>query len=381
MVPSYAPPRGLQPIRLALVFLGGAIVLSYAFAMMHHLPPDQLSAADRGLLSLAGWAGIALVAADFLRSTDSIDRLLRRLTVLGSVVASVGFVQFFSGVDLAGLIKIPGLTSTVTTLYSANEAGIRRVASTASHPIEFGMVLALILPFAFHIATHATEKRGRWWVMTTIIAVAVPMSVSRSAILGLAVELIILFVSWTPRRRLGAIVIAPVFIVGMRVLIPGLVGTISSIFGNASTDPSLQGRTDDYAVVGQFITRSPLVGRGFGTFLPTDFFFLDNQYLGIIIEVGFVGFAALLTLLIVGMALGRGIRVRSTDERSRDLGQCFIAVFAAAAVGMGTFDALGFSMFTGTLFLLLGVAGARWRLARSARPSALTPRARLEPSR
>jgi hypothetical protein len=40
-----------------------------------------------------------------------------------------------------------------------------------------------------------------------------------------------------------------------------------------------------------------------------------------------------------------------------------VGAFAAAAIAMGTFDGLGFPMFTGLFFFLLGCAGALWHLS------------------
>ena len=40
-------------------------------------------------------------------------------------------------------------------------------------------------------------------------------------------------------------------------------------------------------------------------------------------------------------------------------------MFAAVAIGMATFDGLGYTMFTGLFMLLLGAAGALWRDTRN----------------
>jgi O-antigen ligase len=240
----------------------------------------------------------------------------------------------------------------------------RRVAATASHPIEFGVVLAMTLPLALHVAFNATTRKWIWWGCVLMIAVASPMSLSRSAILGLFVAFIILFAGWPTSRRLGVLLVMPVFVVVLRFAVPGLVGTIKSLFTGLSSDPSIQGRTDDYKVVGQFISKSPWFGRGFGTFIPKDFFTLDNQYLGIIIECGYVGLAALIALFLTGFVTARGARVRLVDPEQRDLAQSLAASVMVAGLGYVTFDGLGFPMVTGLLFLLLGITGALWRISR-----------------
>jgi O-antigen ligase len=200
------------------------------------------------------------------------------------------------------------------------------------------------------------------------------MSISRSAMLALGVEFVVLFVSWQPTRRAAALIVAPIFVIALRVMSPGLVGTIFTQFANAGDDPSLQGRADSRGAVGHVIAQSPWVGRGFNTYIPADFVklgltgvnhgSLDNQYLGSIVEVGYVGLAALIGILVIALGIARGIRLRAQDDDARALGQSFLASFLAVAVGMATFDGLGFPMFAGLFFLLFGIAGAMWRVTR-----------------
>jgi O-antigen ligase len=166
----------------------------------------------------------------------------------------------------------------------------------------------------------------------------------------------------------------------MRFAIPGLLGTVKSLFTGFGSDPSIQGRTDDYSQVGTFVGQHPWLGRGFGTFLPKTFFFLDNQYLGIVIEAGFIGLTAMVLLFVVGVFTARGARRRSSDEEERDLYQALAASIATVMIGYITFDGFGFPMISGLLFFLLGCAGAAWRSTRTQRAapetsSAAAPRA------
>ncbi len=151
---------------------------------------------------------------------------------------------------------------------------------------------------------------------------------------------------------------------GMQVLVPGLLGTVKSLFLNIRNDPSFQGRTDDYANIGKFIRERPFFGRGIGTFLPSLYILLDNQYIGIILEMGFVGLASLALLFLSGIFSARSARRRSSDQSVRSLGQAFAASIVIAMASFITFDALSFAMVTGVVFLLLGCCGAIWRLTR-----------------
>jgi polysaccharide biosynthesis protein PslJ len=377
LVPDSGVARGFQPIRFAVGFFAFSIFVAYAFGVIQPLPPEQLSGADRGLISVMSWVGVAIVTADMLSSREKIEKLIKVLVVLAGIVAFMGLLQFAVGVNLADFYKIPGLKVNYDVAVVSERSDFRRVAATASHPIEFGMVLAMILPIALHTAFYAKTRKSFWWGIVGLIGLTSPMSLSRSAILGLTIAFIVMFFGWPAGRRMAVLLVLPVFVVGLRLLIPGLVGTIKSLFTGITNDDSIKGRTDDYAVVGQFIDKSPFVGRGFGTFLPKDFITLDNQYLGTIIETGYLGLAALIMLFVIGFFTARGIRVRSHDERHRDLAQSLAASISVAALGYVTFDGLGFPMITGLLFLMLGIIGALWRLTRQELASAAAHAAEL----
>jgi O-antigen ligase len=362
LVPTLGVRRGFQPARLAIGVFGAAILASYISAALGALPGDQLRAADRGLLDVLSWAGIVVVSADMLHSVRSVERVLRRLVVLTTALACVGILQFATGVDIAGLFHFPGLTANGAIAHIGLRSTFRRVQGTASHPIEFGMVLAIVLPLALHFALTAYRRKWIWWVCVAAIGVALPMSVSRSAILGMLVAVLVLAFAWPVRLRLQAAAITPLLLSALRFVIPGLLGTLTSLFANASSDPSVQHRTEDYKLVGVFIARAPWFGRGFGTFIPQDFFFIDNQYLGQLVETGYVGLASLILVFVIGFGAARGFRRRSLDPADRHLGQALAASVLAAALGFATFDGLAFSMMDGVLFLIIGCSGACWRL-------------------
>ncbi len=107
-------------------------------------------------------------------------------------------------------------------------------------------------------------------------------------------------------------------------------------------------------------------GRGLGTFIPEKYFILDNQYIASTLEAGLVGLSALFLVMLVSFGCARGARRLFKDPVSRDLAQSLAAAAAVPVVVFATFDALSFPMVPGLMFLLLGVNGALWRLARPA---------------
>lgn len=390
------PVRGLTPSRIAVglltlavmtAYVNGALSGWYAPSAIHQVtdevynlvpvsPTDltarMISAADRGLLSFAGWAGIFLLTADGLRSWADVELLITWLTRLGAVVALLGIVQYFTGLDIAGLFQIPGLSANSDFGAVDTRSILNRVSATAVHPIEFGVVMAGLFPLALN---RSLDRRLiSSWLPTLLVGMAIPMSVSRSAILTVMIASVILFAGWPGRWRRRALIVAPVAAVALRLMVPGLLGTIRSLFTNLGNDPSISGRTSDYAIVLGLYAQHPWFGRGLFTFVPRYYRVLDNQLLMTLIELGLFGLVALLVVLASGYYSTRRARSHSSDERAKLQCLAVSASIAGVATSYVTFDAWSFPMVVGLTFLLLGIAGAVYRLAgvRSREPHAVT---------
>lgn len=347
-----------QPIRRAMLGFTIAVLFSYVAATVRPIGDLELNGADRGLLLIASWLGVVLITSDGLIGIDRLEAPLRLLVLAGATVAVIGIGQFFTGLPLVDVIQIPGLTpnNELTSIY--NRDGFTRAAGTSTHPIEFGVVLSMILPIALHFA-YSDVQRSRFvrWFPVAAIAFAVPITVSRSALVGVVVALVVLMPSWSARRRRISYVFMAAIVLSIYVAIPGMLGTLTRLFTGISEDSSARSRTDSYALALDFIARSPVFGRGISTFLP-EYRILDNQYLGLLIEVGVVGTIAVLVLF--GGAIFIALRSRrlSSDPRTQSLGQSLGAMVAAGACTFATFDAFAFPQASGLMFLGVGCVGA-----------------------
>ena len=143
----------------------------------------------------------------------------------------------------------------------------------------------------------------------------------------------------------------------MFVTIPGLIGTITRLFTGISGDSSAQSRTDSYHIAFEFISRNPIVGRGFMTFLPA-YRILDNQYLGLLIDAGILGLTSYLLFLASGIFTAIRVRRNSSDAAIRGIAQAFAASIASAAASFALFDAFSFPMAGGTIMFVMGLTGA-----------------------
>jgi hypothetical protein len=362
--------RGWQPIRFVMAVLAVAIVASYLAGMTRAIPHTEISSADRGVLTLMGWAGIALLASDGISSRQRLNQFIDRMVIAGALLALLGIIQYTTSWNPVALIKIPGLHANHPFGLLSERSGLKRVVGTTTHPIEYGVVMAMFLPLTLHHAFFRPE-RGRLhrWLPAALVIVALPMPVARSAVIGSLVALLVLIPSWPARRKLWTLLVMPVVLLAMRSALPGLLGTLKALFAYSGTDPSIVNRQADYAPAWRYITERPFFGRGFQTFLPETYRTLDNAYLGLLIEAGFVGLTALLLVQFVAIFSARGGRRRTTDPLSRDLGQSLAAAAAVPVINLATFDGLGFPMCAGMMFLIIGLCGGYWRLM--ARPEAI----------
>jgi polysaccharide biosynthesis protein PslJ len=367
LLPERTLGRSPRQLQAAALFFLLAIGLSYMAAFMRPIDAVEARSADRGVIVALGLLGPLLLAAAFIPTRDRLDTLLRRLSTGGAVLASVGALQYFTGYDLANFLHFPLLTELDGFSEIQERSDLNRVAATTAHPIEFGVVLALIFPVALHYALYARSHKGLAWLKVGLIAAGVPFAVARSGALALGIVFLVMWVSWPLQLRVRSAIIAVGGAFAMRALVPGLLGTIKALFTNLWYDPSTHGRIEDYGVVGRFIEQRPAFGRGFMTFLPDRYILLDNQYLALLIETGIVGTVAFVMLFLVSIGAARNAR-RGTDDETRSLGQALIAPAIAVLIIAGTFDLLAFSMASGIAFLLAGCSGALWRLATRTTP-------------
>ena len=364
LVPRLGLARGQQPVRLVLLAFAAAHLASYAAAFMRPIDFLEKNAADRGLITVVSSVGVALLAVDGIATRTRLDTLLRRIAVAGTGLALLGIVQFVFGFDLAARIDVPGLVNQVEAASFIDQRSIfRRVAGTTKHAIEFSVVLAMIFPLVLHFVMFAgRDKRRRWWLALSMVVVALPMSVSRTAAVAMAAVALVLVPSWTKERRRKALFYLALYAVAMKLMVPGLLGTIRALFLRAGDDPSISARQSDYSYVKEFIVEQPLFGRGFSTFIPTRYDFLDNQFLISLVETGVVGLLALLALIFVGMGVATVARRVSSDPQTRDLAQSLAASLIVVLVSCATFDFLSFPTARLLAFLLVGCSGALWRL-------------------
>lgn len=359
-------PTGRQPMRTALLVFGVMLVVGYVVAVRRVLTPAEAGAATRTLFNYSAAVAVALFVTDALSNRADLMAVVRRLVWGGVFLASVGTLHGLAGVEIVSRLNPPFLTWSSDLAVGIDRAEFERTVGTATHPIEYGVVLALVLPFALHLAI--VDHRGRaglWWLASAFIGSAALYSLSRSAAIGLTVTIVATALA-LPRSRLRQrfVLGLALTVMAMQAVSPGLLGTIRGLFRSLPDDRSVQARVVDYGVVDRFIQDDLWFGRGLGTFLPDQYALLDNQMLKLVLEVGVLGTLVFVGLIVIGLLMARTIRRHDMDPAHRDLARTIQVALAVGFLSCFTFDLFAFTMARSLLFFVLGLTGAAWRLAR-----------------
>lgn len=350
-----------EPVRMALVAFMFSVGVSFALAMSRPISPDEISPADVALLALLSWSGVLLVTHDGISTRVRMDTFIWRLVVAGGLLALLGMVQFFTKQVIIDRIQIPGLTQgSIASAYLRD--GRIRPSGTAIHPLEYGAILAIILPLALHVAFHdRTRSVTVRWLPVLAIGAVIAISSSRTAYLTGALAVLIAAIGWTGKQRIAVVLLGAVGFGGLSTVAPNLIQSILNLFAGAQEDPSVTSRTDSFPVAWSFLSLHPLFGRGLGTLLPKYRIF-DDQYLLLLVTVGVVGTAAFLSLLVAALARLIKAFLSTKDVQSRSLALSLAGALVSGFMSLAFFDAFAFAMTMGTVFLCLGLSGAVSRI-------------------
>lgn len=353
--------RPSQPIKVALALLVAVALVSFAAAMLRGQPYDQVSPATTAIIRLLSWCGPLLVAIDGIHTRNEISTILRRIVIGASCLACLGIAQFVTSQTLLDWwVSIPGVQFEGGGLESRGV--FTRASGTAVHPLEYTATMAGCLPLAVVTAVAGgfrptAPHRWIWWVPPALLLTVSALAVSRSATIGLVVAVVASLPS-LPKVYRWVVAVGALGVVAVLVAaVPGLFSTVLYLFASAGEDSSTQSRSDALSRLGDFVSPSPFIGAGFGTF-TSRYYIFDNQWVITLIDIGIIGLFAMLFL--VGAAFRSAATAGQQSEyvEAQQLGRSIAAAVLTVAVLFLFFDGFAFAIAVGFLFLLLGLAGA-----------------------
>jgi hypothetical protein len=360
-----------HPGRVALALLLFASCFSYA-ALALGLTGDATvegrASADRWLILVLVSVAIALVTTEVVRTMNDAMVLIRALLAGAFVCCVIAVVQFvfrLNPMDWISTAMVGFVDNGGQTSFQARGA-LMRVAGSTFHPIELGVVSAMLLPVSVWRALY--DNKG-WkplhWVGTALLIFTVVAPVSRSGIIGLFIAVIVTIPFLPKLARQWSLVAAPVVIAGLFVSIPGLVSTLFGSFTSSSSDPSITTRLNNFPRVIELVATFPVTGSGPGTYMPSNaLHLLDNQYFLAAVNMGVPGLIAIIAYLAVPGAFTLLAAFCATDPKLRLLGGAVAAGCLVATAASATFDSLAFPVFALLYPFFIGLGGSVWLAVR-----------------
>jgi len=335
----------------------------------------------KSLTFLASFFLLYYLTATTIRRRVDAEFLLKLLTLSGAVIGFFGVLEQRTHYNVFDHLHtiLPFLTFEGPVGYLKLGANVR-VLGPSQQPIALGAALVVILPFAVYFAKVSGR---RWWLAAVLLLVGAFASGSRTAVVMLTVEAIV-FLCLKPAETIKLWpVLIPAFAV-IHVAVPGTIGSLKAAFfpkgglvaqqSNANLgsdyDPLLAGgRIRLIRPMLSEASQKPVFGEGYGTRI-TGFDspdrnapILDDQWLNNVLDVGFVGLAAWVWLMVRACRkLFRASR-RAEEERDGWLFAALGASIASFAVGMLTFDAFSFTQAAFIFWIGLGLSAAFLKLA------------------
>jgi len=354
-------PR-LRPTALHLAVLAFATAAMTGFLV--NLPVlvnvGDFTLGMKKLALLAAYVAFFFIAATSVRRSE-IGAFCTLTVVLASVTALGIIWEYRTNTNLfyqfTGQLLPPGFSLLSET--GDSKFGRPAVTGPAQHGLAATTMLALALPFA---AVRIFGDQGRnkriLYAAATAIILAGTVSTLRKTAMIMPIAALAVFLVYRPRQLVRMAPAGVALILVTQALSPGALG---SIRGQLSPDrlsgsSSTQGRMEDYTAVLPDVKNHLAFGRGYGTFDSHKYRLLDNQYLGLLVEIGVLGLAAYVAMILaVFVAVHRA--VKSSDPSRGPPALAAAAAAGAFLVCNALFDVLAYPQVP-YLFLFIAAIAA-----------------------
>lgn len=344
---------------------------------------QELDGSVKNLALLAAYIGFFYIAASVMRPGEvqhfvTLMLLLACVTALGTIWEYRTDANiFYQWTDRV----LPSAIGVVPDTVGVDSIGRRAVSGPTGHGLAVTTMLAIALPFAL---VRVMERRDLMakagYSLITAILLAGAVSTVRKTAVVVPLAALVVMAAYRPRTIVRLWPLGIVLVVTIHALSPGAMGSIrNQLLAGGSSTP-VEGRTEDYAAVRPDLLHGLVIGRGYGSYDPHKYRFLDNQYLALRITTGWLGATAyLLVILLTVLVAHRAVRAGDPRRAPPALAA------GAAAVGFGVasvlFDVLAFPHAPYAFFFVaaLAVVSAAGRSTDSGPGAALVPLPRPVP--
>lgn len=334
----------------------GAVLVYGAVSLASVLPNaqrlyglGQITLTEKALAQLLAYVAFFLIVSTQLRRTElrAFGRLvmgLAVLTSLGVLYESRTGDNLFYHWTATMLRPIADVIPSPTNIHPSVDAGRKSIVGPTQHGLALASMLTMAMPFGVIMVLEARTRLKRYgYLLAVALIFAASLATARKTAIVAPVAALAVLAVYYPRMLRWLPLAAVIVIPTIHVVSPGALGTFT-VLSSGGSSISTEGRVSDYAAVTPDIISNPLLGRGYGSLDPDNprwYRVLDNEYLGELFQVGFVGLAAYLAMVIAPLVTARRAIVRDRLRAPPLIAAS--AGCAAYAVVSATFDAMSFS--------------------------------------
>jgi len=298
-----------------------------------------------GFRSIALYSPLVFLVPSVLDDKVKLRGVLNTLTMVGVAIAVVAVAQYIFLDDMMNLMRIEyGELGYRTTM------GKLKASSTLGDPGAAGALIGVLLSLFFSYTYYNTGMKEAILKYRSVLALAVMfiglvLTLSRSAWISCFAG----FVVWSylnKRIAKRVVIVCIFFITTLNFAFDNFVlNNFLSVVGFGSNVKGIESRDNRIEIISntfdRYISESPLFGHGLGItgapsmrnadFLRDRYVLMDNYYLKLLVETGFVGtllfLIILLSCIFVSIKQFRNLRDKELARISLGIGIALCVIF------------------------------------------------------
>jgi O-antigen ligase/polysaccharide polymerase Wzy-like membrane protein len=334
---------GLGPVHYAFAIFALIAVLSVLLNFPTLVRLHEADVPVKKLALLFSYGLLFTIAASSLRATE-----VRRLTVymvgLASITAIGVIVEYRTGFNAFyswGEKLLPGVTPPAD-LGTYDSIGRKTVVGPTIHPLAAAMMLSLVLPFAVMGLLRTEDRRAKvFYALAAALMIGAAAATQRKTAFIVPAICLAVLLAYRPRMLLKRLPLGAVLAIGIAVAAPGaLAGVVDQLKPSAFTGVlTTQDRISDYDGIRPEVVNHPLIGRGYDSYDQKRYRILDNQYLTLVVNVGFLGVLGYLGIMLAAFLLAHRC-ARSYDPDRAWFGPAAASAIVGITIGSALLDTL-----------------------------------------
>lgn len=334
---------GMGPVHWAFIIFALLAVLSVLLNYPTLERLGQVSVPVKKLALLFSYGVLFSVVASSLRPTE-VRRLIVYMVWLASITAIGVIVEYRTGFNAFyswGEKLLPGVTPPAD-LGTYDSIGRKTVVGPTIHPLAAAMMLSLVLPFAVMGLMRTPDRRAKvLYAVGAALMIGGAAATQRKTAFIVPVVCLVVLTAYRPKMMLKRLPLGAVLAVGIATVAPGaLAGIVDQLKpGQVTGVMTTQDRVSDYDAIRPEVINHPVLGRGYDSYDQKRYRILDNQYLTLVVNVGFLGVLGYLGIMLSAFLLAHRC-ARSYDPDRMWFGPAAASAIIGLTIGSALLDTL-----------------------------------------